>query len=145
MLTFLGSRKVACDGLTRRDLLHAGGLGLFGLGLSDFFRLRELQAAPARPAATTHFGQARACILVYLFGAPAAHETFDPKPAAPAEIQGEMKAISTSVPGVQIGEGLPKVARVVDRLTLVRSLTHPWPFHGVHYAVSGIPAISKTV
>src|SRR6185369_6640662 len=69
----------------------------------------------------------------------------DPKPDAPAEIQGEMKAIGTSVPGVQIGEGLPRVARIVDRLTVVRSLTHTLPFHGVHYAVSGIPTISPTV
>src|SRR6185369_17599200 len=69
----------------------------------------------------------------------------DPKPDAPAEIQGEMKAIGTSVPGVQIGEGLPRVARIVDRLTLVRSLTHTLPFHGVHYALSGIPTISPTI
>src|SRR5712671_5576844 len=107
MLTFLGSPKTACDGVTRRDLLHAGGLGLFGLGLSDFFRLRQLQAAAVPAIQTATFGRAKACILVYLFGAPAAHETFDPKPDAPAEIQGELKAISTNVPGVRIGEGLP--------------------------------------
>src|SRR5262249_20681265 len=98
MLKFLGSPKTTCDGVTRRDLLHAGGLGLFGLGLSDFFRLRELQAGS--PATRTgNFGKAKACILVYLFGAPAAHETFDPKPGAPAEIQGELKDIATNMPG----------------------------------------------
>ena len=145
MLNFLGSRKTACDGVTRRDLLHAGGLGLFGLGLSDFFRLQKLQASLAPQARTGTFGKAKACILVYLFGAPAAHETFDPKPAAPAEIQGEMKDIPTRVPGIRIGEGLPRVARLMDRLTVVRSLTHPWPFHHVTYAVSGIPdGSSKT-
>ena len=104
MLKFLGSPKTACDGVTRRDLLHAGGLGLFGLGLSDFFRLRELQAGAAPGGRAGNFGKAKACILVYLFGAPAAHETFDPKPGAPAEIQGEMKDIPTCVPGVRIGE-----------------------------------------
>src|SRR5262245_21486413 len=145
MLRFLGSRKTTCDGVTRRDLLHAGGLGLFGLGLSDFFRLRELQAAATPAAQTRTFGKAKACILVYLFGAPAAHETFDPKPGAPAEIQGEMKDIPTRVPGLRIGEGLPRVARIMDRLTVVRSLTHPWPFHHVHYAVSGIPDGSSKV
>ncbi len=144
MLRFLGSRKTLCDGLTRRDLLHAGGLGLFGLGLADLFRLGEAQAS--RPASrAARFGQARACILIHLFGAAPQHETFDPKPDAPAEIQGEMKAIATSVPGVRFAEGLPRVARVADRLTVVRSLTHPWPFHGVHYALSGIPSISPTV
>jgi hypothetical protein len=142
MFRILGSRKTLCNGVTRRDLLHLGGLGLFGLGLNDFFGLQSLQGAPATPQ---HFGQAKSCILVYLFGAPPAHETFDPKPAAPAEIQGELKAIPSSVPGVQLGEGLPRVARIMDRLTVVRTLTHPWPFHGVHYAVSGIPAISKTI
>jgi hypothetical protein len=142
MLPFVGSRRTACNGVSRRDLLHLGGLSLLGMGLEDFFRLRTLQAAPTGVA---NFGKAKSCILVYLFGAPPAHETFDPKPAAPAEIQGELKAVATSVPGVQIGEGLPRVARVVDRLTIVRSLTHAWPFHGVHYALSGIPTISKTV
>jgi hypothetical protein len=142
MLTFFGSPKTACDGVTRRDLLHAGGLGLFGLGLADFFRL---QATAALAAGTKPFGKARACILVYLFGAPAAHETFDPKPAAPAEVQGELKDIATSVPGVRIGEGLPRVARIMDRLTVVRSLRHPYPFHHVHYALSGNPEASPTV
>src|SRR5262249_32652944 len=85
------------------------------------------------------FGKARACILVYLFGAPPAHETFDPKPDAPAEIQGEMKDIPTSVPGVRIGEGLPRLARLMDRLTVVRSLTDPRPLHPAHCAVPGIP------
>src|SRR5205809_7862092 len=139
MLRILGSRKTLCDGLTRRDLLHLGGLGMFGLGLADWFRLNRAGAAGGRPA---QFGRARACILIHLFGAAPQHETFDPKPDAPAEIQGELKAIATSVPGVRIGEGLPRVARVVNRLTIVRSMTHRWPFHGVHYSLSGIPAIS---
>ena len=143
MLHVLGSRKTLCDGITRRDLLHAGGLGLFGLGMSDLLRLRELQASPAQPS--LRFGQAKSCILLFLFGSPAQHETFDPKPEAPAEIQGELKAIPTNVSGVHIGEGLPQVARVMDRLTLVRSMTHSLPFHAVHYAVSGIPSISNTV
>jgi hypothetical protein len=145
MLRFLGSRKTLCDGLSRRDLLHAGGLGLFGLGLADLFRLLPLQAGPRDTRRAAHFGQARACILIHLFGAAPQHETFDPKPDAPVEIQGEMKAIASSVPGVRVGEGLPRIARIVDRLTVVRSLTHRWPFHGVHYALSGIPTISPTV
>src|SRR5438045_2201955 len=136
MLRILGSRKIACDGLTRRDLLHVGGLGLFGLGLTDLFRLQEVQAAHERKQ---HFGQAKACILIHLFGAPPQHETFDPKPDAPAEIQGEMKAIGTSVPGLRICERLPSIARVMDRVTVVRSMSHPYPLHGVAYAVSGIP------
>ncbi len=143
MIRLLGSRKVLCDGLTRRDLLHVGGLGLFGLTLSDVFRLQDAQAASRRPAA--HFGRAKACILIHLFGSPPQHETFDTKPAAPAEVQGEMKAIATAVPGTHIGEGLPRVARILDRVTVVRSLTHPFPFHHVHYALSGIPDVNPKV
>ena len=104
MLRILGSPKRSCDGVTRRDLLHVGGLGLFGLGLSELLHLREVQAAASGRA---KFGRAKSCILVYLFGAPPQHETFDPKPDAPAEVQGLMKSIPTSVPGVRFGEGLP--------------------------------------
>lgn len=145
MLRITGSRKVLCDGTTRRDLLQIGGLGLFGLPLGGFLRLKEAQAETATNGPAAHFGQAKSCILIHLFGAPPQHETFDPKSLAPAEIQGELKAISTSVPGVEIGEGLPQVAQILDRVTVVRSLTHALPFHGVHYAISGIPEISKTV
>lgn len=143
MLRLLGSRKVLCDGLTRRDLLHVGGLGMLGLGLGDWLRLREAQAAEAATAAT--FGKAKSCILLYLFGAPPQHETFDPKPEAPAEIQGELKAIATNLPGVQIGERLPQIAQVMDRLTVVRSMTHPYPLHGVAYALTGMPTYTPAI
>src|SRR5205823_4163306 len=67
MLRVLGSTKTLCDGLSRRDMLWSGGLGLFGLGLDEFFRLQEAQAAaPARPAVHAGFGRAKACILLYL-------------------------------------------------------------------------------
>src|SRR5215211_2212682 len=124
MLRILGSPKRSCDGVTRRDLLHVGGLGLFGLGLGDLLHLRADQATPIGPA---KFGRAKSCILVYLFGAPPQHETFDPKPDAPAEVRGQMTSIPTSVPGVRFGEGLPRLAAMMDKLTVVRSLTPPYP------------------
>lgn len=139
MIRLLGTPKTLCDGVTRRDLLHLGGLSLFGLNLAD---LSRLQAAQSLRDTTNHSGRAKSCILVYLVGAPPQHETFDPKPDAPAGIQGEMKAISTNVPGISIGEGLPSVAGVADRMTLVRSMTHEWPFHAVNYALAGIPKIN---
>lgn len=145
MLRITGSRKTLCDGITRRDLLQIGGLGSLGLNLDWFLRVTEAQAKTAADNSMAGFGQAKTCILIHLFGAPPQHETFDPKPLAAAEIQGEMKAISSSMPGVEIGEGLPQVAQILDRTTVVRSLTHALPFHGVHYAISGIPEISKTV
>ncbi|MDP1796316.1 MAG: DUF1501 domain-containing protein [Planctomycetaceae bacterium] len=143
MLSFSGSPRKLCDGVTRRDLLHLGGLGMFGLSLSDALRLQELQADETA-AAVGGFGKAKACILIHLIGAPPQHETFDPKPLAPAEIQGELKAISTCVTGVEIGEGLPRTAGMLDKLTVIRSLTHHLPFHHVHYAMSGIPDFPKT-
>src|SRR2546429_5008599 len=140
MLRLLGSNKQLCDGLSRRDFLHVGGLGAFGLTLADLLRLESAQGAAANKDGA--FGKARSCILLFPYGSPPQHETFDPKPDAPAEIQGEMKAIPTSVPGLRIGDHLPNTARVMDRVTVVRSLTHPYPDHGVAYAVSGIPTYS---
>jgi hypothetical protein len=142
MLTFSGSSKTLCDGVRRRELLQLGGLGLFGFSLPDFLRLKEVRASEAASAAP-QFGAAKQCILIHLIGAPPQHETFDPKPLAPAEIQGEMKAISTILPGVEIGEGLPRTARLLDKLTVIRSLTHHLPFHHVHFAMSGIPDSPK--
>jgi hypothetical protein len=143
MLRLLGSRKVLCDGLTRRDFLHVGGLGAFGLGLSEWFRLGEARAAAGTSARS--FGKAKACILLFPYGSPPQHETFDPKVEAPAEIQGEMKAIATSVPGLRICDHLPQIARIMDRVTVVRSMSHPYPEHGVAYAVSGIPTYSPVL
>lgn len=137
MLRVLGSPQKLCDGLTRRDALHVGGLGAMGLTLGDLFRLRETQAATTGGA--RNFGKAKACILLFPYGSPPQHETFDPKPDAPDEIQGEMKAISTCVPGLQIGDHLPHIAQVMDRVTVVRSVTHPYPLHCVAYTTSGIP------
>jgi hypothetical protein len=143
MLRLLGNPKRLCNGLSRRDLLHIGGLGAFGFALSDFLGLRMAQAAPA--GKSPGFGRARSCILIYKYGSPAQHETFDPKPEAPREIQGELKAIPTTVPGIHIGDHLPKIARIMDRLTVVRSLTHPYPLHGTVYATTGIPEVDTKI
>ena len=142
MIRLLGNPKTLCDGLTRRDLLHLGGLSLFGLNLADFSRLQAAQTrqTPGFPAGS--FGRAKSCILVYLVGAPPQHETFDPKPDAPTAIQGELKAIPSAVPGVPICELLPRFAELTDRLTIVRSMTHEWPFHAVNYALAGIPQVN---
>jgi hypothetical protein len=153
MIRLLGSRKTLCDGLSRRDLMHVGAVSCLGLGLADWER-RRLSAAERSAGATaveqslaasSSFGKAKACILLFLFGSPPQHETFDPKPAAPAEIQGELKAISTNVPGIEIGEGLPRTAKIMDRLTVVRSMTHPYPLHGVAYALTGMMTYTPAI
>ncbi len=139
MLRVLGSPKRVCGGWTRREMLRAGGLGMFGLGLSDFFRLANLQAAET-PVAKT-FGRAKAVILIHLYGAHSQLETCDMKPDAPVEVRGELKPIRSNLPGCDVCELLPHMAKVMDRTTVVRSLTHPYPIHGVAYALTGVPQI----
>ena len=148
MLRLLGSPKTLCDGLTRREFLRVGGLGAFGLGLGDLFRLRAAPSAspPRGPGEKpAGFGKAKACILLFPYGSPPQHETFDPKPDAPAEVRGELNSIPTSVPGLRVCELLPRIAPLMDRVTVVRSLTHPYPEHGVAYAVSGIPTYTPAL
>jgi hypothetical protein len=137
MLRILGSPRRLCDGGTRREFLQAGALGAFGLGLDACLRA---QATPPDTAGRARGrGTARACILLYLYGSPSQLETFDVKPDAPAGIRGELGAIATAVPGFRIGELLPLTAKVIDRVTVVRSMTHPYPVHGVAYATTGLP------
>ena len=136
MLKILGSPRKLCDGWTRREMLTAGGLGLAGMGLGDFFQLRELQAATSSDPT---FGKAKACILLFLYGSPSQIELFDMKPDAPVEIRGELKPIRSSLPGCDVSELLPDVAHVMDRVTVVRSVTHEFPIHSVCYALSGVP------
>jgi hypothetical protein len=138
MLRILGSSRRLCDGLSRRDLLHAGGLGLLGLALPDLTRQEEAGAAGSRPA-ERGFGKAKSCILLYLYGAPSQLETFDLKPDAPSDVRGDFKPRATSVPGLQICEHLPRSAGVMHLGTLVRTLSHPYNIHSAAYALSGTP------
>ena len=139
MLRILGSEKRFCDGLSRRDWLQIGGLGMLGVGVDDLLRLQSAQASPTTEVTEPNFGKAKSCILLLPYGSPPQHETFDPKPDAAAEIRGEFKSISTKLPGVHVDEHLPKIAQIMDRITVVRSMTHPYPVHCTAYVVSGIP------
>jgi hypothetical protein len=141
MLRILGSHKKLCGGWTRREMLWAGGLGLFNLGLPSFLKLSELQAARGKTPLSKSFGKAKHCILLYLYGAPSQLELCDMKPNAPAEIRGELKPIRSSLPGLDVCELLPHMAKVMDHVTVVRSMTHPYPIHGVAYALTGVPQI----
>lgn len=137
MLRILGSRKTFCDGITRRDWLHVGGLGMFGLGLGHLNQSK----AEASPQRLPNFGKAKSCILLYLYGAPSQLETFDCKPEAPVDIRGELGVIDSSLPEMKVCELLPHTAQVMDRTTVVRSMTHQYPIHGVAYATTGTPFI----
>ncbi len=132
MLRVLGSRKKLCDGLTRRDLIQAGGISLLGLGLND------LLASPLQP---TTKGRAKNVIMLFLYGGCSQLDTFDPKPDAPDDIRGPFRSIPTSLPGVRVSEHLPRLAKMMNRVSLVRSMSHPHPIHGVAYAVTGIDRV----
>jgi hypothetical protein len=138
MLRLLGNRTRCCDGVARRTFLTAGALGVAGLSLADLLRA-EAEPLPKAGRVGDSLGRARACIILYLYGAPSQLETFDMKPEAPADIRGEFRPIRTSVPGLQICEHLPRVAQVMHRVSLIRSMTHEYPNHAVAYTLSGIP------
>ena len=110
-----------CDGLRRRDFLHAGSLATLGLTLTDWFGLRALGAA-GPPDVN--------CILLMLIGGPSQLDTFDMKPNAPVEIRGPYKPIRTNVPGIEISENFPRTARHADKFSLIRSV-YCSPFRGV--------------
>lgn len=109
--------------LNRRQLLRIGGLGALGLNLSTLLRAED-----KRPAGGTR-SPIRSCILIFYYGGPSHHETWDMKPKAPREVRGEFGSIATSVPGLRIGEHMPHCARVADRLAIVRSMHHPMTNH----------------
>lgn len=140
MLRILGSPRRLCNGVTRRDLLRAGGLGLAGMGLADLAHWTAATAAEGQPQPPS-FGRAKSVILLHLYGSPSQLEYVDPKPDAPVEIRGEFGCIHSSLPGLNVCELLPNFAKVMDRCTVLRSMTHPYPLHGVAYALTGVPAI----
>ena len=102
--------------VTRREFLYVGLVGGLGLSLSDFFRAQAQEAAVK--------AKANAVIHIYLPGGISAHESFDPKPLAPLEVRGPFNAIGTKLDGVQFGELLTETAKVTDKLTIIRSITH---------------------
>ena len=87
------------------------------------------------------FGQAKSCILLFMYGSPSQLETFDPKPDAPVEIRGELGCIPSCVPGLNVCERLPRLAQVMDKVSLIRSVSHPYPIHGVAFATTSNPRI----
>src|SRR5262245_41920633 len=120
----------------RREFLRAGALVPFGLGLPHL-----LPASPAARSAPRKRRKAKACIFRFMWGGPAQQDTWDPKPDAPVEYRGEFKPIPTSVPGLRIGEHLPRLARHADELALIRSMTHSDVDHltATHFQLTGRP------
>src|SRR5438067_1191438 len=115
MLTIHDYSYRLSDDMTRRDWLRVSGLGMLGLSATA-----DAQEAP-RPDRV--FGKAKACILIFLAGGPPQHETWDPKPDAPAEIRGEFSPSATNVPGMMVCELMPRIARIVDKCCVLRAVS----------------------
>src|SRR5439155_9791422 len=123
MLTISAARGSRwCDGVSRREFLKVGTLGLGGLSLADLLRLKAQGAVD--PQASP-----KAVIFVYLFGGPSHIDTYDMKPDAPVEYRGEFKPIKTNVPGFDLCELMPRQAEIADKLALVRNMTFNPNFH----------------
>ncbi len=131
MLRILGRGSTLCDRVPRREALRVGGLAL----LSGATWPQRVPAAAALPA--SHSGAAKSVILINLFGGPPHQDLFDLKPDAPKEVRGEFSPISTSIPGVQIGELLPEIAQVMDRCTLIRTYSHKYNSHNPYNVFTG--------
>jgi len=108
-----------CDGVTRRDFLHAGTIAMLGLTLHDFFGLKALGAVASEKDIN--------CIQLMLVGGPSQLDTWDMKPQAPDSIRGPYKAIRTNVPGIEISEIFPRMAKHADKFALLRSVYHTGP------------------
>ena len=112
MLTISGRSLKMCDGVPRRSFLQLGGLALGGLSLPQILEAQEQNKASSH----------KAVIMVFLAGGPPHQDMFDLKPGAPAEVRGEFDPIDTNVPGIQISEMMPRIAGMMDKFAIIRSL-----------------------
>jgi hypothetical protein len=124
-----------CDGIARRDFLRLGTAGVFGLGLT----LPQLLARQARAAAAGKPAKDVSLIFLFLHGGISHMDSWDLKPDAPAEFRGDFSPIDTNVPGVRICEHLPRTAKQMDKIALIRSFRHHNSDHGPadHYILTG--------
>jgi len=127
MISIPGQYGATCDGFSRREFLRVGGAGLAGLSLANILQLQARQApgtgpAPGQPR--NGWGQAKSVIILYLQGGPSHIDIWDPKPDAPSNVRGDFKPIRTVVPGIQLSEVMPNLARHIDKATLIRSMSY---------------------
>jgi hypothetical protein len=128
MLTILGNQTRFCDGISRRNFLKIGALGLGGLTLPQI-----LQAEAQSGIRRSH----KAIIMIFLPGGPSHQDIFDLKTDAPSEIRGEFKPISTKIPGIQICEHLPLLAKVMDKTAIIRSVVGALDDHDAFQCLTG--------
>ncbi|MEK6258347.1 MAG: DUF1501 domain-containing protein [Planctomycetota bacterium] len=147
MFSILDHMLPSTDRIARREWLRVGGLSALGVSLPHLLRAAETPAARLGAAPKlagelgSTFGKAKNVIFLWLQGGPPQHETFDPKPDAPAEIRGPFKPIATNVPGIQFCELLPRTSCYADKLAIVRSLSTRDDNHDVsgYWLLTGYP------
>ncbi len=135
MLTMLGNGQRMCDGVNRRQFLTIGGLAMGGISLS------QLLQAEAAAGTKRH----KSVIMIFLSGGPPHQDMFDLKMDAPVEIRGEFQPISTKVPGIQICEHLPRMAAMMDKLAIIRSLVGSEGRHAAFQCMTGWPIQQQPV
>ena len=117
------SGRDTCDGVTRRELLRVGGSAVFGFSLANLLQLQEANANPASGGGAG-FNRAKSVILVYLQGGPSHLDLWDPKDNVPTNVKSAFNTISTKLPGIRFTEILPKLSQVIDKTTLIRSMSY---------------------
>lgn len=137
MFKILDNDSRLCDGVTRREWLQIGSLGAFGATLPTLLNAR----AQAATSETVKPSRPKSCILLFLLGAPPQHETWDPKPDAPAEIRGDLKPIQSATPGMLVGELMPKTARLTEKIAVLRAVHTGDHAHSssAYYMTTGYP------
>jgi hypothetical protein len=132
-----GQGRAVQSAFSRRAVIQAGTSSLAGVGMASLLGARAETARAAAGTGSTH--SAKQIVIVWLTGAASHHETFDMKPNAPTEIRGEFNPVSTSVPGMQICEHLPYLAKQADKYAVVRTLSHKDNNHlmSTHHVLTG--------
>lgn len=125
MFNVVAGQNRDCSGTSRRDLLKVGALGIGGISLASVLRTEAAKASEGKPV------NKKSVILIWLPGGPSHIDMYDLKPEAPVEFRGEFKPIASNVPGIDIGEHLPRQSKVMDKMALVRSAFHTNAGHGM--------------
>src|SRR5438309_4173890 len=123
MISIPGQPGSTCDGFSRREFLRVGGAGMLGISLADILRL-EAHAEIGDVKHKNGWGNAKSVIFIFLQGGPSHIDIWDPKPDAPSNVRGEFKLIKTVVPGINLTEVMPLLAKQVDKATLIRSMSY---------------------
>lgn len=124
MLSIPGKPGRTCDGWSRRELLRVGGLSALGLSLPRLLETEAKAAAAAARVDSKIQPRAKQVVMIFLQGGPSHIDIWDPKPDAPSNIRGEFKPIKTKVDGIQVSETMPMLANVMDKVTLIRSMSY---------------------